>query len=141
MRWTILAPLILLSTAASAQEDSAPPHCHVPGPFIVFFDAGSKALTSAAKQTLDDVADMNNGRCRWPVAMITGHNDTSERAGISRSRATAVMRYMRRRQWRIKQVSLRAFGSSSLRIETPRGVGERQNRRDEIIHGDAKGRP
>jgi len=134
MRGTIILLSAILSSSASAQERDAPPHCHVPPPFIVFFDPGSMALTPDAKRTLDFIVEANESACSWPSAVVRGHSDTRERSSISRARANVVLRYLRKRGWRIQQVHSRAFGAANLRVTTQQGVNERQNRRVEILY-------
>ncbi|RYX80005.1 hypothetical protein EON83_30435 [bacterium] len=134
MRQTIILLSAILSSSASAQEQGAPPHCLVPPPFIVFFDPGSMALTRDAKRTLDFIVKANDSACSWRSALIGGHSDTRERASISRARANVVLRYLRKRGWRIQQVHSRAFGAANLRVTMQQGVSERQNRRVEILY-------
>jgi len=104
--------------------------------FIVFFDFDKSVITDAGRQVLDAAADayMKN----HPVRIeLTGYTDTvgtqQYNLGLSKRRAQAVADYLAKKGVPRKVMDVAWKGKEDLRVPTPDGVREPQNRRVEIV--------
>lgn len=124
----------LLRAAAFALLLGAAPVEEARGPFMIFFDYESDAITPQAAQVLD--AWMALWRARPGRVFIDGHAD------LSHSRADS-MDISRRRAWRVhddlviagvppEAIIVRYHGEEEPLVSTEDGVREPQNRRVEI---------
>lgn len=135
MRWVVL-PLALLLGAASPQSQETP-HCHVPGPFIVFFSQDSARLSWDAREVLDLVAGYIRGEgCVWPRIWLTGHTSAREHERSATSRIGAVRRYFVRHGLGKAVVGVQSFGPRQPRMRSNSAGAENQNRRVEIYFFD-----
>ena len=106
-----------------------------PGPYVVFFDFDSSALTSDSIGTLNEVvADANE--FNPAKIMIAGHTD---RAGsneynraLSQRRAAAVTDYLTSNGIPAGSIAVDFFGEERPNVPTADGVPEQANRRVEI---------
>lgn len=106
----------------------------LPGPFIVFFDWDSSAISPDAATVLDSTAASTAG-CNSGTIRIAGYTDRSGsdqyNVGLSTRRADAVQAYLAS-HGATAQMTTQAFGESNPRVPTEDGVRELQNRRVEI---------
>lgn len=135
------APVV---TPPPAEPTPPPPAAKVcaPGPYIVFFEWDKSDITGEAASILDNAVTAY-GDCGQAQVMLAGHTDTSGtpkyNLGLSQRRADAVSAYMTSRGVPSGVISTKAFGESSLRVQTADGVREVQNRRVEITYGPGSG--
>lgn len=112
----------------------APPPV-APGPFLVFFDWDSAAITPEAAAIINDAAAAyrETGQVR---ILVEGHTDRSGPAsyndGLSIRRAQAVQAELAKHGVTQEDVTTRGYGENAPLIETLDGVREPQNRRVEI---------
>ena len=143
----------LLAIAACAQEPPPPPPppevapIPVPPPapapvagntFIVFFDWNRSWISPAAMDVLNQAAAAY--RAGAPVTVrVTGYTDTSGsyryNLRLSWRRAWHVSRVLEQLGIPRGQMIVRGRGENDLRVPTPNGVREPQNRRVEVIEG------
>lgn len=126
-----LVPLLCVLLAGSAAPAAADP-CPS-GPFIVFFEWQSDALSPESQQILAD-ALKRRGQCGGTRMLVSGHSDTSEQPGTDMARARAVDRWLMRHGIAPDDIRVDALGTSRLRIETGPNIREFQNRRVELIY-------
>lgn len=107
----------------------------LPGPYVVFFDFDSAALTGDAIATLDDVVRDANEFSPATI-LVAGHTD---RAGsnaynraLSQRRAQAVSDYLTSRGVDAGAIAVDYFGEERPNVPTADGVPEQANRRVEI---------
>lgn len=133
-----LLPLTLLALAGAAAPPPMDSYC-TPGPFVIFFDAGSRAIDTRSTATLANMID-NLNACGAAVnrVEIDGYTDRSEAADLSSARARTVQRYLQGYGIKLPLLPL-GHGATSLKVETGAGAGERQNRRVEITFWRSKG--
>lgn len=111
----------------------APPPA--PGPFLVFFDWDSAAITPEAAAIISDAAQAfrDTGQVR---ILVEGHTDRSGPAtyndGLSSRRAQAVEAALAAHGITGDDIATRGYGENAPLIETLDGVREPQNRRVEI---------
>jgi OmpA-OmpF porin, OOP family len=125
--------------AAPAPVPPAAPAAAVPGPrqlFIVFFDFDKSTITEAGQKVLDEAAVAF--QANRPVRIeVTGYTDTvgtvQYNLGLSKRRADAVRDYLAKKGVPADRMDVAWKGKSDLRVPTPDGVREPQNRRVEII--------
>ncbi len=104
--------------------------------FIVFFDFDKSTITAAGRQVLDAaVAAFKQNK---PVRIeLTGFTDTvgtvQYNLGLSERRADAVRDYLAAHGVPASAMDVAWKGKSDLRVPTPDGVREPQNRRVEIV--------
>ncbi|MFA7588385.1 MAG: OmpA family protein [Novosphingobium sp.] len=105
------------------------------GPFIVFFDWDSSAITPDAAQILDSMIASYAG-CGNAAVTASGYADRSGsdryNQGLSVRRAEAVRSYLASRSVSGGGITAQGFGESNPRVPTADGVRELQNRRVEI---------
>ena len=136
----------LLPATAACVESPPPPVATTPPPpapqppssYLVFFDWNSAALGPGASEVIQLAA--NAYRAGAPVTVqVTGYTDTSgsysynERLSVRRARAVAATLA----QDGVPPGAMVATGrgENDLRVPTPDGVREPQNRRVEIVEG------
>jgi OmpA-OmpF porin, OOP family len=137
---------LLLATAAcaaqppppAAQAAPQPPAPPPPSSYLVFFDWNSAALGPGASEVIPSAAGAY--RAGAPVTVqVTGYTDTSgsdsynERLSVRRTRAVAATLAPDGVPPGAMVVTGR--GENDLRVPTPKGVREPQNRRVEIVEG------
>ena len=137
---------LLLATAACV-ESPPPPVAGAPPPppappqpssYLVFFDWNSAALDPGASEVVQLAA--NAYRAGAPVTVqVTGYTDTSgsyrynERLSVRRARAVAAT--LAQDGVPSGAMVVTGRGENDLRVPTPDGVREPQNRRVEIVEG------
>ena len=104
--------------------------------FIVFFDFDKSTITAAGRQVLDAAADAF--KQNKPVRIeLTGYTDTmgtqQYNLGLSQRRAVAVRNYLTSHGVPTSAMDVAWKGKTDLRVPTPDGVREPQNRRVEIV--------
>jgi outer membrane protein OmpA-like peptidoglycan-associated protein len=128
----------VLAAAAPAQDRPAA-QCNQ-GPYIVFFEWNSAALTSQAGTILDSAATAY-GSCGTASVMLTGHTDSAGAAeynlALAQRRNAAVQRYLSRRGVPPARIAGGVFGESMPRVPTDDAAREPQNRRVEITYAPA----
>ena len=143
----LFALCLLLAVAACAQQPSppvatAPPPPAPPAPppptYSVFFDWNSFAVSPGGSEVIQLAA--NAYRAGAPVTVqVTGYTDTSgspsynERLSVRRARAVAAS--LARDGVPPGAMVVTGRGENDLRVPTPDGVREPQNRRVEIVEG------
>jgi outer membrane protein OmpA-like peptidoglycan-associated protein len=139
MGWMIAA-LLLASSAPAAQEAGRWRGCDLfetpRGTVVVdrfasaFFEPGSSRIKREARAMLDSFVSNYDAPPTCTV-VIDGHSDSAESKpndlSLSRHRAEAVAKYLRRKGL-AAPIRVRALGGTRPLVETPNGVGERQNR-------------
>ena len=141
---------LLLPVAACAMPPQPPPPAPPPAPpaptppppYLVFFDWNSAVVGPDGGQIIKLAADAY--RAGSPVTVqVTGYTDTSGSPGynqrLSVRRANAVAAVLV--QDGVPQTALvvSGKGENDLRVPTPPGVREPQNRRVEIVEGGPPG--
>jgi OOP family OmpA-OmpF porin len=111
-----------------------------PGPFIVFFAWDSTAIMPEAAAILDNALAQyaNCGRASVTVAGFADRSGPPRyNVALSRRRAELVLAYFAGHAVDPALMTIRAFGEDPdhLRVKTPDGVQEVQNRRVEITYG------
>jgi outer membrane protein OmpA-like peptidoglycan-associated protein len=133
-----LVPLLCVLLAGSAAPAAADP-CPS-GPYIVFFEWQSDALSPESQQVLADALKRRR-QCGGTRMLVSGHSDTSEEPGMDMARARAVDRWLMGHGIAPDDIRVDAFGASRPRIETGPDIREIQNRRVEIIYGPSAPEP
>ncbi len=119
-----------------------PPPAPPPPPYLVFFDWNSAVVGPSGREVIKLAADAF--RAGAPVTVqVTGYTDTSgspsynQRLSVRRANAVAAVLV----QDGVPQSALVASGrgENDLRVPTPPGVREPQNRRVEIVEGGPPG--
>jgi outer membrane protein OmpA-like peptidoglycan-associated protein len=112
------------------------------GPFIVFFDWDSAAISADAATTLN-AAIAAYGQCGTVPVMLAGYTDRSGSVeynlGLAARRNASVRDYMTARGVSGSAITSEAFGEANPRVPTADGVRELQNRRVEISYGPGSG--
>jgi OOP family OmpA-OmpF porin len=134
-----------LATCSAPERVPAPPpmppapiqiHCQA-GPFDIFFDPGSDAITESAAAILDNAAAAFRAGCGLDRVTIGGHTDRSaiEKADptLSQRRADKVKQYLIARTISATAIKTEAFGATRLLADTPDGVADARNRRVEVM--------
>jgi OmpA family len=141
----------LLALAACAQPAPPPPPSPPPPPppppehnFTVFFDWDRANITPEAQQIIEAAAGTFKSEPPVPVQVI-GHTDTSGSAEynqkLSVRRADAVAGALTQAGVPQTAMTVTGVGQNDLKVPTPDGVREPQNRRTEIIEGGAGAPP
>jgi OmpA-OmpF porin, OOP family len=141
----------LLVLAACAQPAPPPPPTPPPPPppppehnFTVFFDWDKANITPEGQQIIEAAAATFKSQPPAPVQVI-GHTDTSGSAAynqkLSVRRADAVAGSLTQAGVPQTAMTVTGVGQTDLRVPTPDGVREPQNRRTEIIEGGAGAPP
>jgi outer membrane protein OmpA-like peptidoglycan-associated protein len=143
MKRLFVFPLLLMVAACMQQPPppvaTAPPPPPSPPPvYLVFFDWNSAVVGPSGREIIGQAA--NAYRAGSPATLqITGYTDTSGSPDynqkLSERRANGVAAVLV--QDGVPQTSLvvTGRGESDLRVPTPDGVREPQNRRVEIVKG------
>jgi OmpA-OmpF porin, OOP family len=133
------APAATPAAAPAPIPAAAPPPAPVAGArqlFLVFFDFDKSTITAAGRQVLDAAANAFK-RDRVVRIELTGYTDTvgtqQYNLNLSRKRAMAVRDYMARQGVPQNRMDVAWKGKEDLRVPTPDGVREPQNRRVEIV--------
>lgn len=119
----------------------APPAPSWSGPAIAFFEFDSRAISPEAAALLDETASqiLGSGVRRLRVAGFADRMGTAAvNLRMSRARAEAVAAYLRERGVPADAITIEAYGETRLRVDTPDGVREIQNRRVEITADDGR---
>ncbi len=140
----------LLALAACAQPAPPPPAAAAPPPppppmqhtFTVFFDWDRANLTPDAGPIVEAAA--STFKSGPPVSVqVTGYTDTSGSPAynqqLSERRAQSVASALEQDGVPQTALAVSGQGQNDLRVPTPPGVREPQNRRVEIIEGGAPG--
>jgi OmpA-OmpF porin, OOP family len=121
--------------AATPPQPPGPPP---PSSYLVFFDWNSAALGPGASEVIQLAA--NAYRAGAPVTVqVTGYTDTSgsyrynERLSVRRARSVAAT--LEQDGVPPSAMVVTGRGQNDLRVPTPDGVREPQNRRVEIVEG------
>ena len=133
-------PLATIPAAAPAPAPAAAP---APAPtagarqlFLVFFDFDKSTITDAGRQVLDAAAAAVK-RDQAVRIELTGYTDTvgtqQYNLNLSRKRAEAVRDYLTKQGIPQDRMNVAWKGKEDLRVPTPDGVREPQNRRVEIV--------
>ena len=145
MKRLLLLSLLLATAACVAPPppvvSAPPPPPPAPAPppsYLVFFDWNSAALSPGASEVIQLAA--NAYRAGAPVTVqVTGYTDTSgsyrynERLSVRRARAVAAT--LAQDGVPSGAMVVIGRGQNDLRVPTPDGVREPQNRRAEIVEG------
>jgi OmpA-OmpF porin, OOP family len=116
----------------------APPSPPSPPPYLVFFDWNSAVVGPGGRDVIKLAADAF--RAGTPVTVqVTGFTDTSGSADynqrLSVRRANAVAAVLVQDGVPQNDLVVTGRGENDLRVPTPDGVREPQNRRVEIVEG------
>jgi len=135
----VLSCLLVCACAATGVGAQTIPAAAVPPPvYLVFFDWNSAVVGPSGKEVIKVAADAF--RAGAPVTVqVTGFTDTSgspdynQRLSVRRANAVAAVMV----QDGVPQNALvvTGRGQNDLRVPTPDGVREPQNRRVEIVEG------
>ena len=133
------------SSSVSAAQAAPPPPPPAPAPapvagarqlFLVYFDFDKATISAAGRQVLDAAAEAVK-RDQAIRIEVTGYTDTMGtqqfNLNLSRKRAEAVRDYLSRKGIPQDRMDVAWKGKEDLRVPTPNGVREPQNRRVEIV--------
>jgi OmpA-OmpF porin, OOP family len=130
----------LLSLAGCAQPAPPPPPALPEHNFTLFFDWNRADITPAAQQIVQAAAGTFKSGPPVPVQVI-GHTDTSGSPAynqkLSEQRAQNVAGELALQGMPQNAMTVTGVGENDLRVPTPPGVREPQNRRVEIVEGGA----
>jgi OmpA-OmpF porin, OOP family len=141
----------LLAFAACSQPAPPPPQAAAPPPpppppehnFTVFFDWDRANITPEGQQIIEAAAATYKQQ-PGPVS-VTGHTDTSGSAAynqkLSVRRAQNVAGGLSQAGVPQNAMTVTGVGQNDLKVPTPDGVREPQNRRVEIVEGGAGAPP
>jgi OmpA-OmpF porin, OOP family len=144
----LLSLCSLLALVACAQPAPPPPPAAPPPPpppppqtsFTVFFPWDSASLTPEGNQIIQAAADHFKSGAPTTV-LVTGYTDTSGspqyNQGLSERRAQSVSGALAADGVPQSAMTVSGQGENDLRVPTPPGVREPQNRRVEIVEGGA----
>ncbi|MFZ3234083.1 MAG: OmpA family protein, partial [Stellaceae bacterium] len=141
----------LLALAACAQPAPPPPIAAAPPPppppehnFTVFFDWDRANVTPEGQQIVEAAAATFKSEPPGPV-QVTGHTDTSGSPDynqkLSVQRAQNVAGALAQAGVPQNAMTVTGVGENDLKVPTPPGVREPQNRRTEIIVGGSGAPP
>jgi OOP family OmpA-OmpF porin len=141
--WSVLAVAACAQPAPPPPVATAPPPPPPPPPqtsFTVFFPWDSAVVTPEAQQVVEAAAGAF--KAGPPVAVsVTGYTDTSGsptyNQRLSERRAQSVATDLVQQGVPQTALTVTGQGENNLRVPTPPGVREPQNRRVEIIEGGA----
>lgn len=141
----------VLVIAACAQQAPPPPQAAAPPPppppppqhtFNVFFDWDRANITPEGQQIVEAAAATYKSEPPVPV-QVTGHTDTSGspayNLGLSQQRAQNVSAALAQAGVPQSAMTVTGVGENDLKVPTPPGVREPQNRRVEIVEGGPPG--
>ncbi len=140
----LCSALALAACAQPAPPPPAPPPPPPPPPpehnFTVFFDWDRANITPEGQQIIEAAAATFKSQPPVPVQVV-GHTDTSGSADynqkLSVRRAQNVAGGLSQAGVPQDAMTVTGVGQNDLRVATPDGVREPQNRRTEIIEGGA----
>jgi outer membrane protein OmpA-like peptidoglycan-associated protein len=122
----------MVPPAPPARPSVAP----TPMMFLVFFNLNSAALTPDARNVVSQAATAFQQNAKTQIR-VTGYTDASGSArynlALSRRRADAVRADLVRLGVPANDIGVAWEGEANLRVPTPSGVREAQNRRVEIV--------
>jgi OmpA-OmpF porin, OOP family len=142
-------PCALLALAACAQPAPPPPAAAAPPPpppppqrnFTVFFDWDRANITPEGQQIVDAAATTFKSEPPSTPVQVIGHTDTTGTAEynqkLSERRAQNVASALTQAGVPQSAMTVTGVGFNDLKVPTPPGVREAQNRRTEIIEGGA----
>jgi OOP family OmpA-OmpF porin len=144
-RLLLIFPMLLL--VACAQQPAPPPQAAAPPPpppppehnFTVFFDWDRANITPEGQQIIEAAAATYK---QQPVPVqVIGHTDTSGSPAYNQTlsvrRAQNVAAALSQAGVPQNAMTVTGVGQNDLKVPTPPGVREPQNRRTEIIEGGA----
>lgn len=137
MRIMMLLALATLAIGAAPPQQEVP-HCHMIGPFVVFFERGSAALDSESRRVLDQTKEIVTADIcfRGTRLLISGHSDRGEREAIALKRAEAARDYLVKQGVSVNQIRIDSQGSRFPRQPPVAGMSDREsNQRAEILFG------
>ncbi|MBV8121017.1 MAG: OmpA family protein [Alphaproteobacteria bacterium] len=137
----------LMALAACAHPEPPPPPAPPPAPpppaehnFTVFFDWDKANITPEGAQIIEAAAATYKSMPPTPVQVI-GHTDTSGSPAynqqLSVRRAQNVATGLSQAGVPQNAMTVTGVGENDLKVQTPPGVREPQNRRVEVIEGGA----
>jgi OmpA-OmpF porin, OOP family len=144
----LLGSLVVLAACAQPAPPPPPPPAPPPPPpehnFTVFFDWDRANLTPEAGQIIDAAAATYKSMAGAPVQVV-GHTDTSGSPAynqkLSERRAQVVASALAVSGVPQGSMTVTGVGQNDLKVPTPPGVREPQNRRTEIIEGGSGAAP
>ena len=133
---------------AAAAPPPPPPPAPAPAPmaapapaprtFIVFFEFDKSSLTTEGRGVVDAIVAVAKEGASARI-QVNGYTDTSGtrkyNQGLSERRAEAVRAALIRGGIASNRIAVAAYGEDNLRVKTPNGVKEPQNRRVEVLIG------
>ena len=141
----------LLALVGCAQPAPPPPAAAAPPPpppppaehnFTVFFDWDRANITPEGRQIIEAAAATAKAGPPGPIQVV-GHTDTSGSAAFNQKlsvrRAQAAANVLVQSGVPQDQLNVSGVGQTDLKVPTPDGVREAQNRRTEIIVGGGGG--
>ena len=140
MKRLFVLPLLLMIAACAAPPPPPPPPAPPapPPPYLVFFDWNSAVVGPSGREVIGLAAQAFKAGA--PVTVqVTGFTDTSGSADynqrLSERRANAVAAALVQDGVPQTNLVVTGRGENDLRVPTPNGVREPQNRRVEIVEG------
>ncbi len=143
----------LLAIAACSHSEPPPPQAAAPPPpppppehnFTVFFDWNKANITPEGQQIVEAAAATYKSEPPATPIQVIGHTDTSGSAEynqkLSVRRAQVVAGALSQAGIPQSAMTVTGVGQTDLKVPTPDGVREPQNRRTEIIEGGAPSAP
>ncbi|TCS62155.1 OmpA family protein [Varunaivibrio sulfuroxidans] len=129
-------PMLRMMKAQAPAPMPAPVVVPIPGPYEVYFDFNSSALTSQAKMIIDDAAKAA-GEAKVSGVVLIGHADRSGSDSynmkLSRARVDTAANALVEDGFPRDKVTTKYAGETSPQVPTPDGQREAKNRRVEII--------
>jgi outer membrane protein OmpA-like peptidoglycan-associated protein len=129
------------SAVAVPPPPPPPPVAAAPEPartFIVYFDFDKSTLTAAGRNVVDAAAALAKQNVPMHI-QVNGYTDTSGtkkyNLALSKRRADTVRAALAGDGVTGDRVTVMGYGEENLRVQTPDGVKEPQNRRAEILIG------
>jgi OmpA-OmpF porin, OOP family len=151
MRRIFLLSSLLALVACAQPAPPPPPVAAAPPPppppaehnFTVFFDWDRANITPDGKQIIDAAAAYY--RQAQGSVQVTGHTDTSGSAAFNQKlsvrRAQNVATVLAQSGVPQSAMNVTGVGQNDLKVPTPDGVREAQNRRTEVVVGGAGAAP
>jgi OOP family OmpA-OmpF porin len=136
----------VVALAACAHQEPPPPPAPPPAPpppvehnFTVFFDWDKANITPEGAQIIDAAAATFKSMPGGTPVQVIGHTDTSGSPAynqrLSVRRAEVVANGLQQSGVPQGAMTVTGVGQNDLKVPTPPGVREPQNRRTEIIEG------
>jgi OOP family OmpA-OmpF porin len=151
MKRLFLLCSVLVIAACAQQEPPPPPPAPPPAPpppqehtYNVFFDWDRANITPEGQQIVEAAAATYKSEPPVPV-QVTGHTDTSGSPDynlrLSQQRAQNVAAALTQAGVPQSAMTVTGVGENDLKVPTPPGVREPQNRRVEIVEGGPPAAP